>query len=296
MIACDERRWAATARSTGQDSSYNGASIQTPFEEAALNLKTNQGRWRFLGSTCALFALGLLVLGSESLAPARAQSQAAASAKQPAKTTTKSAPKAQAEQLGPPNKGVGSPTAPITMEVFSDYQCPMCGQLFLLTLRPMIKDYVASGKVYLIHRDFPLPIADHRFNWDAARCGTAAARMGKFEEVDTALYDNVRAWGADGNIQKYVASALNPADFKRVQKMVAGCLTQTPQEFRPAVQTGQGCSLDAFINQDIALGKQVPVQATPTYVFTKRGQRLAPGSGFVSWPLMKQFIDSLLTQ
>ncbi len=262
-----------------------------------MNLKTNPDRWRFLGSICALFALALFLLGGKWLAPARAQSQAAASAKQPAKTSTKSAPKAaQAEQLGPPNKGVGSPTAPITMEVFSDYQCPMCGQLFQQTLRPMINDYVASGKVYLIHRDFPLPIADHRFNWDAARWGTAAARIGKFEEVDTALYENVRAWGADGNIQKYVASALNPADFKRVQKIVAGCLTQTPQEFRPPLQAGQGCSLDAFINQDIALGKQVPVQATPTYVFTKRGQRLAPGSGFVSWPLMKQFIDSLLTQ
>jgi protein-disulfide isomerase len=261
-----------------------------------LNFRTSPSGGGFFGSIGALFALALFILGSEWLGPVRAQTQAAASTKQPTKTTKKSAAKAaQAEQLGPPNKGVGSPTAPITMEVFSDYRCPMCGQLFQQTLRPMINDYVASGKVYLIHRDFPLPIADHRFNWDAARWGTAAARIGKFEEVDTALYDNVRSWGADGNIQKYVASALNPADFKRVQKMVAGCLTQTPQEFRPPVQSGQGCSLDAFINQDIALGKQVPVQATPTYVFTKRGQRIAPGSGLVSWPLMKQFIDSLLT-
>jgi hypothetical protein len=31
-------------------------------------------------------------------------------------------------------------------------------------------------------------------------------------------------------------------------------------------------------------------------VITKRGQRMPPGSGFVSWPLMKQFLDSLLTQ
>lgn len=262
-----------------------------------MNPNGNIGRGRFMRCIFAPFAFAVIVLGGGLISAASAQTQAAASAKQPAKTSTKPAPKAtQAEQLGPPNKGVGSPSAPITMEVFSDYQCPMCGQLFEQTLRPMINDYVASGKVYLIHRDFPLPIADHRFNWDAARWGTAAARIGKFEEVDTALYDNVRAWGADGNIQKYVASALNPADFKRVQKIVAGCLTQTPQEFRPPVPAGQSCTLDPFINQDIALGKQVPVQATPTYIFTKRGQRLAPGSGFVSWPLMKQFIDSLLTQ
>jgi protein-disulfide isomerase len=279
------------------NSSYNGFSLQPQIEEAALNLKTRPVHWRFLGTISALLALALIVLGGAWAYPARAQAQAAASTKKPAKTSAKSVPKpAQAEQVGPPNKGVGSPTAPISIEVFSDYQCPMCGQLFEQTLRPMINDYVASGKVYLIHRDFPLPIADHRFNWDAARWGTAAAWIGKFEEVDTALYDNVRTWSADGNIQKVVASALNPADFKRVQKLVAGCLTQTPQEFRPPVQAGQGCSLDAYINQDIALGKQVPVQATPTYVISKRGQRLAPGSGFVSWPLMKQFLDSLLTQ
>ena len=262
-------------------------------KEAALNLRIHSARSRSIGTICALVAVA--VVGGGGISPARAQGQATASAKQPAKTTAKSTPKAaQAEQVGPPNKGVGSPTASITMEVFSDYQCPMCGQLFQQTLRPMINDYVAAGKVYLIHRDFPLPIADHRFNWDAARWGTAAARIGKFEEVDTALYENVRAWGADGNIQKFVAGALNPADFKRVQKLVAGCLTQTPPEFRPPVQAGQGCSLDAYINQDIALGKQVPVQATPTYVITKKGQRMPPGSGFVSWPLMKQFLDSLL--
>jgi protein-disulfide isomerase len=260
-----------------------------------LNRKIHLARSRFLGSTFVLFALAVLVLAGEGLSSARAQQQAAASTKQPGKTSAKAAPKsAQIDQVGPPNKGVGSPTAPITMEVFSDYMCPMCDQLFEQTLKPMINDYVASGKVYLIHRDFPLPIKDHRFNWDAARWGTAAARIGKFEEVDTALYDNVRAWSADGNIQKYVVSALNPADFKRVQKLVASCLTQAPQEFRPPVQAGQTCTLDEFINQDIALGKQVPVTATPTYVFTRRGQRMPPGSGFVSWPLMKQFLDSLL--
>jgi protein-disulfide isomerase len=262
-------------------------------KEAALNLRIRSARSRSIGTICALVVVA--VVGGGGTSPVRAQGQATASAKQPAKTTAKSTPKAaQAEQVGPPNKGVGSPTAPITMEVFSDYQCPMCGQLFQQTLRPMINDYVAAGKVYLIHRDFPLPIAEHRFNWDAARWGTAAARIGKFEEVDIALYDNVRAWGADGNIQKFVAGALNPADFKRVQKLVAGCLTQTPPDFRPPVQAGPGCSLDVFINQDIALGKQVPVQATPTYVFIKKGQRMPPGSGFVSWPLMKQFLDSLL--
>ncbi len=58
-------------------------------------------------------------------------------------------------------------------------------------------------------------------------------------------------------------------------------------------EAGQGCAVDTFIEQDKELGKRVPVSQTPTYVFTNRGQRLAPGAGRVAWPLLKQFFDSL---
>ena len=222
------------------------------------------------------------------------KSTATPAKKTSAKAAGKSGAKAAAEEpVGPPNKAVGFPSAPIVMEVYSDYMCPQCRNFYMGTLKAMMNDYVPAGKVYLIHRDFPLPITDHKFNWDAARWGTAAARIGRFEEVDRALYDNEPTWGADGNIQKFVAATLSPADFKRVQKMVAPCLSQTPPELRPTVPTGATCSLDTFIQQDIAVGKQVPVQSTPTYVITNKGSRIPPGSGFVSWPLLKQFLDSL---
>ena len=262
-----------------------------------MNPRLHSYSGRFLRNLGVQAAMACAILASGGVLAARAQTQATASAKQPVKTSTKSAPKpAQAEQVGPPNKAVGSKTAPLTMEVFSDYQCPACRMLYEGTLRPLMSDYVASGKVYLVHHDFPLPIPDHRFNWDAARWVTAAAEIGKFEEVDRALYDNVGTWGANGNIQKFVAGTMSAAEFKRVQKLVGGCLSQTPQEFRPPVQAGQGCSLDTYINQDIAIGKQVPVQSTPTYIITAKGQRLPAGSGPVSWPILKQFLDSLLTQ
>jgi protein-disulfide isomerase len=260
-----------------------------------LNLKIDPACWRLLRNICVLLALAVIVLGGGWISPARAQAQAAASAKQPAKTSTKSARKAPPpDPVGPPNKTIGSRSAPITMEVFSDYQCPSCRVLYQGTLRMMIRDYVASGKVYLVHRDFPLPM--HTFSFDAARWVNAAAEIGKYEDVEAALYDNQNAWSADGNIEKYVAGALSPTDFKRVQKLVTGCLTQTPGNVKPAGQTSPACPLDAYINQDIALGKQVPVQATPTYIITAKGQRLPAGSGPVSWPILKQFLDSLLTQ
>jgi len=204
-----------------------------------------------------------------------------------------------AQTLTDPMKNLGSPSAPITLEVYSDYECPTCREFYERTLRALIVDYVASGKVYLVHRDFPLP--GHRFSMDAARWATAAARIGRFQEVDAALYDNQKAWAADGSVEKYVEGALSPADFKRVQKQVDGCLTQTVASVKPASlstkpQVAHNCAVDTYIQQDMALGKQVPVQGTPTYIIYYKGQKMAPTSGFVTWAILKQFFDSLLSQ
>ena len=182
------------------------------------------------------------------------------------------------------------------MEVFSDYQCPSCRNLFESTLRPMIADYVASGKVYLIHRDFPLP--GHRFSGQAARWANAAARVGKFEAVEGALYDNQSSWETDGEIEKYISGALSAADFARVQRAMESCEAPGPS----AGPTGgineppKPCSLDPYITDDLTLGFKIPVHSTPTYVISYKGQRLPPSSGFVSWPILKQFFDSLLGQ
>ena len=60
-----------------------------------------------------------------------------------------------------PHKAFGSKNAPVTMEVFSDFQCPACKTLFTTPNRRLMDDYVSSGKVYLIHRDFPLSMHAH---------------------------------------------------------------------------------------------------------------------------------------
>ena len=182
-----------------------------------------------------------------------------------------------------PHKAFGSKNAPLVLEVFSDFQCPACRTLYTTTNRQLMDNYVTIGKVYLIHRDFPLPM--HAYSHQAARWANAAAKIGKFQDVDAALFDNQSAWGADGNIETFVAAALSPADFKRVQKLMAGC-----------EPTSTACALDAYITSDQELGKAVPVQATPTFVVFYKGQKYPASSGIVTYPILKQFFDSLLSQ
>lgn len=187
-------------------------------------------------------------------------------------------------------KSLGSPNASIRIDVFSDYECPACDNFYEGTLRPMIDDYVASGKVYLVHHDFPLPM--HKYSREAARWANAAARIGHFEAVDRALYDNQAAWTEngplDGQMEKFVRAALTPSEFKRVEVLMKGCVSTSHADL-------PGCAVDAGIQHDIAEGELLPITQTPTFIVTYRGQKYPPAAGVISWPLMKQFLDQLLS-
>ncbi|HLW83416.1 MAG TPA: thioredoxin domain-containing protein [Candidatus Acidoferrales bacterium] len=190
-------------------------------------------------------------------------------------------------------KSLGSPSAPIKMIVYDDYECPACGNFYEQTLRTLIDTYVADGKVYLVHRDFPLPM--HEFSRQAARWVNAAARIGKFEAVERALFDNQMAWSEYGSenpkgiIKPIVQSALTPAEFKRVERIMQGCESNSHDELK-------GCAVDAEIQRNIAAGELLPIAQTPTFVVSYKGQTYPPAAGGVSWPLLKQFFDQLLSQ
>ena len=174
-----------------------------------------------------------------------------------------------------PHKAFGSKSAPVTMEVFSDFQCPACKTLFTTTNRRLMDDYVTSGKVYLIHRDFPL--AMHAHSRVAARYARAAAQLGKVESVEQALFVNQEKWEQTGDVDGTVAAVLSAAEMTKVRALV------------------KGCTLDAAIDKDFALGQTYRVNQTPTTVFHCKGQTY-PYAGVMSYDMLKQFLDQLLSQ
>jgi protein-disulfide isomerase len=197
-----------------------------------------------------------------------------------------------------PNKTYGWKSAPITMEVFSDYQCPYCRAFYDTTLRQVISTYVASEKVYLVHRDFPLVM--HRYSGEAARWANACAEVGQFETAEAALYDNQDSWGEDGNIGKYVAAAMPASDFKRVEALMKNGAMPAPRatgaSLDPMAGISRPCPVDPYISQDIKLGYQFHVTGTPTFIITYKGRQFSMAATGVSWPVLKQFFDTLLQQ
>jgi protein-disulfide isomerase len=166
------------------------------------------------------------------------------------------------------------------MEVFADFECPQCRIFFLTTTRQVIDSYVSTGKVYLIHHDFPLPM--HKYSRDAARWANAAAAVGTgtFETVETALYTKQDDWGATGKIESVLAAVLSPADMKKVN----------------AIQAAEGATIDAAIARDMALGTTRHVNATPSIYITHAGTTTPLPPGGVNYPLLKQYFDYLLSK
>ena len=115
----------------------------------------------------------------------------AALAKQQTKPPISSSAKVAVAASNPTfQKAIGNPNAPITMEVFGDFQCPACRGFFEGTTKQVIDDYVIPGKVYLIHRDFPLDM--HPYARQAARLANAAINLINYDAQpasDIALFN-----------------------------------------------------------------------------------------------------------
>lgn len=165
--------------------------------------------------------------------------------------------------------------AKVTLEVFSDFQCPACKTLHDQTLKPLVAEYVDKGRVYLIHRDFPLPV--HAYARQAAALACAAARIGKYEPVSDALFDTQAAWSNDGKVEAVVVNAVGAADAKRLSD-----LAKSPEVL-------------AEIESDMQKGRAAKLTQTPTMVLSHNGKTY-PVAGVVTFPILRRFLDQLLAQ
>ena len=68
---------------------------------------------------------------------------------------------------------LGDKNAPITLIEFSDYECPFCKRHFDQTYPQLKKDYIDTGKVKLVYRDYPLSFHDPMATYEAQAANCA---------------------------------------------------------------------------------------------------------------------------
>jgi len=171
-----------------------------------------------------------------------------------------------------PNKTAGNPSAAVTIQIFSDFECPACKVFHDRTLPQLQQDFVATGKVFLVYREFPLPI--HAHSREAANYAVAAAHLSLYQSVANALFRDQLAWSVNGKVWDTVASVLTLAQQTKVK-----AAADSP-------------SVLGEIQRDLNAGHAIPVPSTPTLVVS-RGAKQYPVSGTLSYEILKSLINDL---
>jgi protein-disulfide isomerase len=157
-------------------------------------------------------------------------------------------------------KGQGNPSASIVMEVFASYDCPHCREFHDVTLPLVVKDYVNSGKVYLVSREFPLSGPYHPYAREAANYAVAAGRIGKYQIVADTLFKTQAVWAQNGKVWDAIAPVLTPAEQKKVQDLAKdpGVVAEVQKEYDAGVAAGVNATPTVFITQG---AKKYPINA-----------------------------------
>ncbi|HEU4722530.1 MAG TPA: DsbA family protein [Gemmatimonadaceae bacterium] len=90
---------------------------------------------------------------------------------------------------------LGSPSAPVEVIEFADFECPGCGQFATLTEPDVRTKLVNTGKIRIRFMDFPLPM--HRNTWDASLAAACANDQGKFWELHDVIFQNQDRWNGE---------------------------------------------------------------------------------------------------
>lgn len=163
---------------------------------------------------------------------------------------------------------LGDKNAKVTIIEFSDYECPFCARFATQTL-PQIKDqYVKTGKVKIVFRDFPLSF--HANAQKAAEAAECADDQGKYWEYHDKLFANTQS--------------LDVTSLKQYAKDLGLDATK----FNSCLDTGK---YTAEVKKDFSDGQAVGISGTPSFVIN--GKLVV---GALPFEMFKQEIDAALAQ
>ncbi len=173
-------------------------------------------------------------------------------------------------------KVLGGTNSPIVLEVFNSFDCPHCKEMHDDLLPLLVRDYVTSGKVCVVNREFPLAGPYHPYAREAALYATAAARIGKYDAVADALWKNQAIWAINGKVWETVATVLTEPEQRKVQ-----ALSKDP-------------GVEAEVRRDVDDGTRDGVNATPTIFITANGRRFMLPSGVPNYELLSSVLNHYL--
>ncbi len=159
-----------------------------------------------------------------------------------------STPEATSEPLVPLDDDpvLGSPDAPVTIIEYSEYLCPYCRTFALETLPRIEEEYIDTGLVKLVFRDFPVHGQPAVAMAMVAEC---AADQGKFWEMQMFLWERTEQWSES-------------EDLLTTLQGYADELGMDTEEFTSCLT--EGTTVDRIM-EDYNIGMQDGVSGTPAF-------------------------------
>jgi protein-disulfide isomerase len=183
-------------------------------------------------------------------------------AKSPVTVTTASS--ALSECGGPT---CGQATAPVTIDVYADFQCPFCARADGV-LQQLASQYIDTGKVKLVYHNFPIIGPESETAAQAAEC---AGDQNKFWAYANYLFTHQNG----ENSGAFSSGAL---------KNFAAQLGLDQSTFNTCLDSGK---YSATVRQQVAEGQQRGVNVTPTFFINGQKQE-----GALPYDQMAALIDA----
>jgi len=107
------------------------------------------------------------------------------------------------EPQGPVNvniegdKFLGQENAKVVFVDFSDFQCPFSKKFYTDIFPNLKKDYIDTGKIKYVYKDFPLNF--HAQAFKAAMAAECAGEQNKYWEMHNKLYESQSEWSTSAN-------------------------------------------------------------------------------------------------
>ena len=138
---------------------------------------------------------------------------------------------------------LGNKDSRVAIVEFSDFQCPFCASYVHETYGQIVTEYVETGRVRYISRNFPLE-PPHTDAGKAAEAALCAADQGRYWEARDRFFSKQKALAAAGMLDHAAALGLDLPSFR---------------------QCFESRKYKATVDRDFVEGRDLGVRGTPTF-------------------------------
>ena len=173
----------------------------------------------------------------------------------------------------------GKIDAPITIIEFSDFQCPFCARFHTQTLPVLLENYIDTGKVRLVYRDFPIQ-GIHPNALPAAMAADCSHEQGKYWEYHDKLFENQNQW-----------NRLDTTSLIAIFNQYALAIDLDQEQFDDCITSGKYLN---EIQHDLSDGREYGVSGTPGFFIGNDKIGFIELKGAQPFENFKKIIDSQL--